>query len=134
MRYVRKGKMKKQDKKNLNTIGSKASKALEKAEGAISKEEFEHFKRNIRMKIKESICAIGVFIFLFSIYFDYIAAFLQKTRSFSIHYNEGLSWGQVIGMGMGILLMMIGSWKVEYAEDNDTEMRGGSFKKMADGR
>ncbi|KKK69630.1 hypothetical protein LCGC14_2932130, partial [marine sediment metagenome] len=123
-------KMKKQDKKNLNTIGSNASKALEKAEGAISREEFEHFKRRIRMKIKESICAVGVFIFLLSIYFDYIAALLQKTRMFSIHYNEGMSWGQVVGMGLGVALMIIGSWKVEYTEE-DTLMRGGSFKKMA---
>ncbi len=120
--------MKKQDKKNLNTIGSKATKALEKAEGAISKEEFDDFKRNIRMRIKEVVGGVGLFIFLLSVYFDEIAAALQKTRMFSITYHEGWSWGQVIGMAIGVILMIIASWKVEYP---DTMMRGGSFRNMA---
>ena len=104
--------MKKQDKKNLNTIGSKAAEALEKASEAISKEEFDAFKKKMKQTTWTVICGAGLFLATFSLYWDYLAAQLQQSRFMSISFHDDFGGIQKWAFLIGWAVMGIASWRI----------------------
>ena len=104
--------MKRIEKAHINTAGARASEALKKANGAVSREDFDAFKKKMRQTTWTVICGAGLFLATFSLYWDYLAAQLQQSRFMSISFHDDFGGIQKWAFLIGWAVMGIASWRI----------------------